>query len=75
MAAESIVITPLSQSKTTAEESADTSDGTEADAGSEEQTEQDTGTADESDSTAGEDTETSAAAEDASTINTEGIYD
>ena len=75
VAAESIVITPLSQSKTTAEESADTSDGTEADAGSEEQTEQDTGTADESDSTAGEDTETSAAAEDASTIDTEGIYD
>lgn len=65
VAAESIVITPLSQSKntedtaaTTASDASDTSDASA-----------------ESDTTPAEDTETSADVQDGSTIDTEGIYD
>lgn len=72
VAAESIVITPLSQSKntedtaaTTASDASDTSDAS---------AESDTTPA-ESDTTPAEDTETSADVQDGSTIDTEGIYD
>ena len=63
VAAESIVITPLSQSKedTAATTASDASDTSAASA--------------ESDTTPAEDTETSADVQDGSTIDTEGIYD
>ena len=73
VAAESIVITPLSQSKEAADESASDAAGTE-------NTEESTGdeaqdTAASADSASEKDTETSAEAQNDSTIDTEGIYD
>ena len=65
VAAESIVITPLSQSKTTED------DATEDDTDSENQ---DTSASADSDASE-EDTETSAGVQEDSTIDTEGIYD
>lgn len=62
VAAESIVITPLSQS----EDLADSADKTEA---------SDTAASSEKDSTSEEDAETSAGAQDAAAVDTEGIYD
>ena len=62
VAAESIVITPLSQS----EDLADSADKTEA---------SDTAASAEKDSTSEEDAETSAGAQDAAAVDTEGIYD
>ena len=65
VAAESIVITPLSQSKNTEDTAAATaSDASDTSAASAE-----------SDTTPAEDTETSADVQDGSTIDTEGIYD
>ena len=65
VAAESIVITPLSQSKNTENTAAATaSDASDTSAASAE-----------SDTTPAEDTETSADVQDGSTIDTEGIYD
>ena len=65
VAAESIVITPLSQSKNTEDTAATTaSDASDTSAASAE-----------SDTTPAEDTETSADVQDGSTIDTEGIYD
>ena len=65
VAAESIVITPLSQSKNTEDNAAATaSDASDTSAA-----------AAESDTTPAEDTETSADVQDGSTIDTEGIYD
>ncbi|NSG83129.1 SpoIIIAH-like family protein [Blautia schinkii] len=65
VAAESIVITPLSQSKNTEDTAATTaSDASDTSAA-----------AAESDTTPAEDTETSADVQDGSTIDTEGIYD
>lgn len=65
VAAESIVITPLSQSKNTEDTAAATaSDASDTSAA-----------AAESDTTPAEDTETSADVQDGSTIDTEGIYD
>ena len=65
VAAESIVITPLSQSKNTEDTAATTaSDASDTLAASAE-----------SDTTPAEDTETSADVQDGSTIDTEGIYD
>ena len=85
VAAESIVITPLSQSKEAADESASDAADTAADATGTENTEESTG--DEAQDTAAsgendsadfaseEDTETAAGAQNDSTIDTEGIYD
>lgn len=65
VAAESIVITPLSQSKNTEDTAATTaSDASDTSAASAE-----------SDTTPADDTETSADVQDGSTIDTEGIYD
>lgn len=65
VAAENIVITPLSQSKNTEDTAATTaSDASDTSAASAE-----------SDTTPAEDTETSADVQDGSTIDTEGIYD
>ena len=65
VAAESIVITPLSQSKNTEDTAAATaSDASDTSAASAE-----------SDTASAEDTETSADVQDGSTIDTEGIYD
>ena len=65
VAAESLVITPLSQSKNTEDTAATTaSDASDTSAASAE-----------SDTTPAEDTETSADVQDGSTIDTEGIYD
>ena len=65
VAAESIVITPLSQSKNTEDTAATTaSDASDTSAASAE-----------NDTTPAEDTETSADVQDGSTIDTEGIYD
>ena len=65
VATESIVITPLSQSKNTEDTAATTaSDASDTSAASAE-----------SDTTPAEDTETSADVQDGSTIDTEGIYD
>lgn len=65
VAAESIVITPLSQSKNTEDTAVTTaSDASDTSAASAE-----------SDTTPAEDTETSADVQDGSTIDTEGIYD
>ena len=61
VAAESIVITPLSQSKV-AEDNTDSEN-------------QDTSASADSDAASEEDTETSAGVQDDSTIDTEGIYD
>ena len=85
VAAESIVITPLSQSKEAADESASDAADTAADATGTENIEESTG--DEAQDTAAsgendsadfaseEDTETAAGAQNDSTIDTEGIYD
>ena len=85
VAAESIVITPLSQSKEAADESASDAADTAADATGTENTEESTG--DEAQDTAAsvendsadfaseEDTETAVGAQNDSTIDTEGIYD
>lgn len=85
VAAESIVITPLSQSKEAADESASDAADTAADATGTENTEesmgdeaQDTAASVENDSAdlaSEEDTETAAGAQNDSTIDTEGIYD
>ena len=85
VAAESIVITPRSQSKEAADESASDAADTAADATGTENTEESTG--DEAQDTAAsvendsadfaseEDTETAVGAQNDSTIDTEGIYD
>ena len=85
VAAERIVITPLSQSKEAADESASDAADTAADATGTENTEESTG--DEAQDTAAsvendsadfaseEDTETAVGAQNDSTIDTEGIYD
>lgn len=85
VAAESIVITPLSQSKEAADESASDAADTAADATGTENTEesmgdeaQDTAASVENDSAdfaSEEDTETAAGSQNDSTIDTEGIYD
>ena len=85
VAAESIVITPLSQSKEAADESASDAADTAADATGTENTEeskgdeaQDTAASVENDSAdfaSEEDTETAVGAQNDSTIDTEGIYD
>ena len=91
VAAESIVITPLSQSKNTTDDAAadsgtsdttddenvtDTSDeNSDSAADSTDSETQDTSESAESDAASAEDTETSAGVQDGSTIDTEGIYD
>lgn len=91
VAAESIVITPLSQSKNTTDDAAadsgtsdtsddenvtDTSDeNSDSAADSTDSEAQDTSESAESDAASAEDTETSAGVQDGSTIDTEGIYD
>ena len=91
VAAESIVITPLSQSKNTADDAAadsdisDTADdenvtdtsgeNSDSEADSSDSEIQDTSASAESDAASAEDTETSAGVQDGSTIDTEGIYD
>lgn len=78
VAAESIVITPLSQSKEAADESASDAAGTENTGESTGDEAQDTAASvenDSADSASEKDTETSAEAQNDSTIDTEGIYD
>ena len=85
VAAESIVITPLSQSKEAADESASDAADTAADATGTENTEESTGDEaqdtvasvenDSADFASEEDTETAVGAQNDSTIDTEGIYD
>ena len=78
VAAESIVITPLSQSKEAADESASDAVGTENTEESTGDEAQDTAASvenDSADSASEKDTETSAEAQNDSTIDTEGIYD
>ena len=78
VAAESIVITPLSQSKEAADESASDAAGTENTEESTGDEAQDTAASvenDSADSASEKDTETSAEAQNDSTIDTEGIYD
>lgn len=78
VAAESIVITPLSQSKEAADESASDVAGTENTEESTGDEAQDTAASvenDSADSASEKDTETSAEAQNDSTIDTEGIYD
>ncbi len=90
VAAESIVITPLSQSKNTTDDAADsdtsdTSDdenvtdtsgeNSDSAADSTDSEAQDTSASAENDAASAEDTETSADVQDGSTIDTEGIYD
>ena len=76
VAAESIVITPLSQSKD-AEDSADGSEASDITDPAAESTDdaQDTAASAKSDPSAEEDTETSAGAQDDAAVDTEGIYD
>ena len=78
VAAESIVITPLSQSKEAADESVSDAAGTENTEESTGDEAQDTAASvenDSADSASEKDTETSAEAQNDSTIDTEGIYD
>ena len=78
VAAESIVITPLSQSKEAADESASDAAGTENTEESTGDEAQDTAASVENDSAdfaSEEDTETAVGAQNDSTIDTEGIYD
>ena len=78
VAAESIVITPLSQSKEAADESASDAAGTENTEESTGDEAQDTAASvenDSADSASEKDTETSAEAQNDSTIDTEGIYE